>query len=165
MGKNNFKKDNAEVLGNFGPIIIGALVTLILIIFSAGWMANFEKRDAVNQITRKYILKMETTGGITDEDKTKLINELTPYGKNIQLEYDGNRTTKKGEVVYGEDVDLYVQIDLYVYNFSGVTAPEGSYMQLQMKDADIETVDDKSSIKGTNHTTTLKIHRSSTSKY
>jgi len=163
------KKDNAEILSNFGPILISALVVLILVVLFGSWMANFEKKDAVNQITRKYILKMETTGGLTTEDKAALIDELTPYCTNILFSYDGNNTTMQGDAEYGEDIDLYLQADLYTYKFwlksSNEDTEPGTIFQLTNVEGTVDNVDGYSVSNGTTHTETIRIHRSSTSKH
>ncbi len=164
------KKDEADILSNFGPILLSALVVLILIILFGSWMANFEKKDAVNQITRKYILKMETTGGLTDADKTDLLKELEPYCENVVLEFDGKKTTKEGEAKYGETIDLYVKADLFTYKFTLLgdrstqgNLENGSAFQLVNEDGEVDG--NPREIEGTSHTKTITIHRSSTSKH
>ncbi len=163
------KKDNAEILSNFGPILITALVVLILIVLFGSWMANFEKKDKVNQITRKYILKMETKGGLDDDDELALRAELAPYCANVELQYDGKRTTKPGEVQYGEDIDLYVKADMYTYSLHLIddsSRRNGTLFQLVNDDGEVKrTADNNTYASKTAHTTELKIHRSSTSKH
>ena len=165
------KKDPGDIVSNYGPILVAVVLVLILIILTGSWMANFDHRQAVSQISRKYILKMETTGGLTNEDKNSLLTELEPYCKNISL----SGTTMAGEAQYGEDIDLYITADLYTYDLklgTGKTTGQdkgiatGTFWTLST-DGNTTTNSNtgNSVLDKTNHTDKITIHRSSTSKH
>lgn len=62
----------------------------------------------VSQIARKYILRMETVGMLTDEDRAELCAELDSAGvTNLRL--DG---TTFSQVGYGEPIILQMQGNL-----------------------------------------------------
>ena len=165
------KKDPADVVSNYGPILISIIVVLILIVLTGSWMANFDHRQTISQISRKYILKMETTGGLTNEDKNSLISELQPYCKNISL----SGTTMAGEAQYGEDIDLYINADMYTYDLklgSGKITGQvddvatGQFWSVTTDGTTREDNKHKSIVlDDTNHTENISIHRSSTSKH
>lgn len=163
-------KDPGESFSSLAPLLLAAVFTTILVILFSGWMSNFDKKNSFDEITRKYILKMETTGGLTPEDETKLLKELEPLATNIKLEVDGKKTTKAGEVEYGDDIDLYITADLYTYKMNILGSKDnpsepGTVWQLVNEDGDIETDNGLTSVSSTSHTTTITKHRSSTSKH
>ena len=163
------QKDSGEIISNFGPALLTCIISLVIIILFSSWMANFNKLDDFSQITRKYILKMETTGGLTPEDEQALKDDLKDIAKNITLDPDGKHTTRVGEVEYGEDIDLYVKADLYTYKL-GFTESQTSGTVWQITNDKIAEADTPDSGKqkvldGTEHTTTVLRHRSSTSKH
>ena len=169
------KKDPGDIVSNYGPILVAVVLVLILIILTGSWMANYDHHQEIRQISRKYILKMETTGGLTNEDKNSLISELQPYCKNISL----SGTTMAGEAQYGEDIDLYITADMYVYDLNlksgertGTTKSgigEGNFWKVTTDGGTAEVADGKGNkttiLDGTNHTVRTTIHRSSTSKH
>ena len=160
------QKDPGETFSSLAPLVLAAIVTVILVIVFAGWMSNFDRKMNFDQVTRKYILKMETTGGLTAEDESDLLAELAPYAKNIELEYDGKKTTRKGEAQYGDDIDLYIKADLYTYKFNITNGKEeGTVWQLENEGGEVDDNGAGEAAAGTEHTTTIKVHRSSTSKH
>jgi uncharacterized Rossmann fold enzyme len=79
-----------------------AMTTLML-----AYMGNVElvfKKAAVGQLARKYILRMETVGGLTDADRTALLQELEELGATeVTLEGTSVRAA------YGEPIELRIQ--------------------------------------------------------
>lgn len=59
----------------------------------------------VSQIARKYILRMETVGMLTDEDRAELCEELAAAGVT-KLQLDGTTFAQAG---YGKPVVLQLQ--------------------------------------------------------
>lgn len=64
-----------------------------------------QQKTAVGQIARKYILRMETVGTLTDADRTALCGELEAAGIT-QIILDGSTTW---QVDYGEPVVLQIR--------------------------------------------------------
>ena len=61
-------------------------------------------KSSVSQISRRYILKMETYGYLTGEDRNDLVSALSDAGlENISLE-----GTDMSEVGYGNKISLYI---------------------------------------------------------
>lgn len=64
-----------------------------------------QQKMEISQIARKYILRMETVGILTAEDRAALCDELTEAGVT-ELRLDG---TTLVQVSYGEPIVLHVQ--------------------------------------------------------
>lgn len=69
-----------------------------------GSMSLIQQKTAVSQLARKYILRMETVGYLTDQDRTKLSQELADIGVT---EIDFGGTTLR-EASYGSSITLQI---------------------------------------------------------
>lgn len=67
-----------------------------------------QQKTKVSQIARKYILQMETVGGLDGEMEVRLRDELEAVGVS-RLQFDG---TTVGRVTYGEEIVLQMQGEL-----------------------------------------------------
>lgn len=107
------KKDKGNMMSIF-PAIITILAVSIMMIFYIGWMANVTKMDEVRQISRAYILAMETEGRLTDTMESSMRSELSAKGlKNIDL--SGSTMSDAG---YGNAIYLKVSGNLEINSYS-----------------------------------------------
>ncbi len=80
-----------------------ALSLLMLAVMNC--VGLIQKKISVGQITRRYLLRMETVGYLTDADRASLTTELQNLGlKNISLQ-----GTTLSPVCYGEVIHISVK--------------------------------------------------------
>ena len=104
--------------GNVGDLVTTGICILAMTALMLTYMDNVSligQKMEVSQIARKYILRMETVGMLTDEDRAELCDELAAAGvTGLQLE--GTTFTQAG---YGEPIILQLQGNLKeVYAFT-----------------------------------------------
>lgn len=84
------KKDNGDTIGGYLPIIATTFVIAVLLMAFIGWMAAVNNKFDVNQVERKYILKLETQGYLTSSQTQDLKKELENCGmKEVQIKVTG----------------------------------------------------------------------------
>lgn len=92
--------------GNIGDMLAVCICMLALTTLMLSYMGSaglvFQK-TTVGQLARKYILRMETVGGLTDEDRTMLLQELAQAGVT-EIEVEGTE-----DADYGEPVELSIR--------------------------------------------------------
>lgn len=94
--------------GNVGDLLITCFCVLAMTVVMLAYMDSVEliqKKTEVGQLARKYILRMETVGYLTAEDRTALTQALTDMGVT-EIDYAG---TTMGEVAYGAPIVLKIQ--------------------------------------------------------
>ena len=94
--------------GSVGEILASGLCMLAMttvMLFYMGDVDMVNRKAAVSQIARKYILRMETVGELTDADAAPLTQELESLGVS-ELDLDG---TTMEEVNYGDPVILVIR--------------------------------------------------------
>lgn len=74
------QRDDGESVLNLFPIVISSIVVLALVIIFTTWLANVDKKESIDQVIRKYTLKLETDGYLDNNAQTQLVNELTNAG-------------------------------------------------------------------------------------
>ena len=97
--------------GTIGDLIAIAMCMLAMTILMTHYMGSvriIQQKMEVSQIARKYILRMETMGRLTEEDRELLCKELTDVGVEA-LQLEGTTTC---QVTYGEEVVLLIQGEL-----------------------------------------------------
>lgn len=97
--------------GNIGDLATTGVCILAMTVLMFHYMDNISlirQKMEVNQIARKYILRMETVGMLTDEDRARLCAELADAGVT-QLRLDGTTFIQPG---YGEPIMLQIQGNL-----------------------------------------------------
>lgn len=139
-------KDSGETVLTLFPIALTAIVVLALVVMFAGWISNVDKKDAVDQIARKYMLKIETKGYLDDEDIETLTDELEDIGMtNInvtQAERNGvtyKTTTKKifedNKTTYGDQIYLVIVCDIPIANYSvDTSSKKGQFMSVLLQE-------------------------------
>ena len=94
--------------GNVSELLATCICILGMTAVMMSYMGSMElvqQKMAVNQLARRYILRMETVGYLTEADRISLQTELQQIGvANIDL----SGTTLK-EVAYGEPISLYIK--------------------------------------------------------
>lgn len=105
------KKDEGSVIHMFSIVFTTVFTALILVIY-AGMVSNINRRSDADLIARKYLLKMETTGGLTKEQKQELIDELKTKGV-INVDLTGTtEITSTSNSNYGELITLNINGDM-----------------------------------------------------
>ncbi|MCM1112792.1 MAG: hypothetical protein NC399_06015 [Muribaculum sp.] len=94
--------------GNVANLMVtGILVlsmTVVMLVFLEH-MQLIERKSEVSQLARRYILRMETTGGLLAEDRPELVRELEQLGVT-GIDLTG---TTMGEAGYGAKIVLRIQ--------------------------------------------------------
>jgi hypothetical protein len=102
--RNQVRRKEKGLVGNLLATcicILGMTVMAVAYMSSAGLV--FQKA-AVGQVARKYILRMETTGGLSQTDRANLLAELKELGVS-QISLDGTST----QASYGEPIALHIR--------------------------------------------------------
>lgn len=97
--------------GNIGDLLATGFCILAMTAIMFTYLDSvslIEQKMEVSQIARKYILRMETVGMLTDEDRTELCAELAAAGVT-GLRLDGTTFAQAG---YGEPIILQLQGNL-----------------------------------------------------
>jgi len=98
------KKEN----GNVGELLSAGLCMLAMTVVMLSYIDNaglIKQKTEVSQIARKYILRMETVGMLTDGDRLDLMGELDALGVS-QPRLDGSTVW---QVDFGEPIVLQIQ--------------------------------------------------------
>lgn len=113
------KKDNGDTFNSIMPNLLCVVVVCVFTLLFISWIASIEHRQNLNQICRKYILQMESTGYLTAEQQASLISELKNAGMvTVDTHWnEANGTTGK-QVNYGEEVNLKVTGELEIVDYS-----------------------------------------------
>lgn len=116
--KSAKKRDDGETVLNLFPVILTSVIMFALVMLFSSWIRNVDTKDNVDQVCRKYMLKMETQGYLTTDMQKNLKNELKAAGV-----VDGTikfTTTKNGktykttttEQEYGNQIYLALEFDI-----------------------------------------------------
>lgn len=99
---------------NLFPPLLTIVALAVMLVFFTGWMANLSARDHVYQLSRRYILQMETEGFLNSTLESSLRADLADAGmSNISL--SGTTTS---EVEYGNVIFLKITGDLDINSYS-----------------------------------------------
>ncbi len=94
--------------GNVGDLMITGICLLAMTVLLLAYLDSvelIEKKSQVGQLARKYILRMETVGYLTPEDRTALAQELTEL-EVTEIDF-GDSTLN--EVAFGEPLLLTIR--------------------------------------------------------
>ena len=98
------KKEKGNIL-DFVTVGITLLAIAILAMAVFHSMSLMQRKLQISQVARRYILAMETRGCLTDEDCTKMQEELAALGMK---ELDLSGTTRQ-PVGYGNEIRLSIR--------------------------------------------------------
>ncbi len=102
--KKLFCHKNDGSVGDVMPMCIFVICIAFVMISFADCVRLINVKASVSQISRQYILKMETYGYLTENDRDNLIRSLSESGlENISL-----AGTDTSEVGYGNEIKLYI---------------------------------------------------------
>lgn len=101
-----FKKKEAS--STYLTVWVSVMAVFILIMLNVNTATNINRFRIVNQIGREYLLRMESDGYLTPEDRTDLETELDALGyvNNITI------SAPLSEVAYGQQITLKIQYDI-----------------------------------------------------
>ena len=113
------KQKDKGMLEHFLPALVTIVFMGILWFGSMVTASNIDKSSALNQITRKYMLRMEADGYLTQENRMSMVSELQTLGVE-GVDLTGTSLTDVG---YGNQVILKVRGNLMVRSiaFRGFT--------------------------------------------
>lgn len=95
---------NDGSIGDVMPMCIFVICIAFVMISFADCVRLINVKASVSQVSRQYILKMETYGYLTEGDRDNLIDSLAEAGlTNISL-----AGTDMSEVGYGNEIKLYI---------------------------------------------------------
>ncbi len=94
--------------GNVANIMVTGIFILAMLTIMLAFMDNIQliqQKAEIDQLARRYILRMETTGGLLQDDRTALLLELAGQGvTGVELE-----GTTFGESGYGTRIVLQIR--------------------------------------------------------
>lgn len=103
----DWRNGNARERGNVGNIMVTGVFVLAMVVVMLSFLENMkliQQKAEVDQLARRYILRMETVGGLLEEDKVRLVEELAAIGV---AEVDLSGTTMD-EAEYGSKIELRI---------------------------------------------------------
>lgn len=95
------------------PILLGMATLAVLSLMFFSYTEDMDKRETADQIARQYILKMETVGLLTNEDKYNMLEELKKTGF-VDINLTGTTLKKAG---YGKEITLVINANLPVIRY------------------------------------------------
>lgn len=108
------KEVGSSALTSTLPIIMTVVIVAIMLVSSIGYMGNFDMRDRIDVIAREYMLRMETSGYLTEDMRTELENALIEVGvRNVDL-----TGTTDVEVGYGQQILLCISGEIQIRSYS-----------------------------------------------
>jgi hypothetical protein len=120
----NLKKEKG-VIGELLPSLITVMVIAVLLLFFINLQGNADRKNAVDQLARQYILRMETCGYLTAQDRDALRTELEYLGCQ-GLDFTGTTLSPAG---YGNRVNLVIRgrIPVHTLGITDVGAGEAFF--------------------------------------
>lgn len=98
-------KEEAGNVGDFMAACICMLMMSALLLSYVDSVRLIDSKSEINQIARKYILKMETVGRLTEVDEAALLEELAAAGAS-EVRLEGTTMHRVG---YGSAIVLRVR--------------------------------------------------------
>lgn len=97
------KKKCGSVL-NILPVFLGIIAITILSLMYIYYVKDMDVREQAGQIARQYMLEMESTGYMTEDAQSSIIEALKAIGMN-NINLSGTTMT---EVEYGKEIVLVI---------------------------------------------------------
>lgn len=116
-----FKRKDKGILDQFLPAIVVIVLLAVLWTGSMVSASNIDRSSDIQQVARTYLLKMETDGCLTQENRTLLIADLEALDME-QIDLTG---TSMNDVGYGNQIRLVVTgvVNLKDVKFKGFATP------------------------------------------
>ena len=108
MRERSLAKKPAKDRGNVANIMVTGIFVLSMAVVMLSFLDDMkliQQKTEVDQLARRYILRMETLGGLTAEDRALLEEELAAQGVTA-IDLSG---TTMGEAGYGGKIELKIR--------------------------------------------------------
>lgn len=99
------KKKDKGMLEHFLPALVVIVLMSVLWVASMVQASNLDRSAQLQQVARKYMLRMETDGYLTEANKSQLLTELRALDMS-EINLNG---TSFSDVGYGNEVYLVIQ--------------------------------------------------------
>lgn len=99
--------------------MLGIIFVFAIMLYGVYYSKTIIVYNNANQIARKYILKMETNGFLSEEDIENLKSDAKEAGIGDDISIDAS-STKLGDAKYGDNVTLTIAFTekMYTIDFS-----------------------------------------------
>lgn len=104
------KKKKKGSIDRYAIPLLFTIVVFILVLMQMYTTSSMDKKDNIDILSRKYILKMETEGYLTNDMKIDLLKDLNEAGA-ININLTGTTMSRVG---YGKEIKLSIKCDLEV---------------------------------------------------
>lgn len=106
--RERFARGGAKDYGNIGNIMVTGIFVLSMVVVMLAFLENLkliQQKAEVDQLARRYILRMETVGGLLAEERDALLGELADLGVTA-IDLSG---TTMDEAEYGSKIELQIR--------------------------------------------------------
>ena len=115
------KRKDKGILDQFLPAIIVIVLLAVLWTGSMISASNIDRSSDIQQVARTYLLKMETDGYLTEENRNLLLSDLAA----LDMERIDLTGTTFSDVGYGNRIDLVIRgvVNLKDMDYKGFASP------------------------------------------
>ena len=124
------KRKDKGILDQFLPAIVVIVLLAVLWTGSMISASNIDRSSDIQQVARTYLLRMETDGCLTEENRNLLIAELEALDME-QIDLTGTSFTNVG---YGNRIRLVIRgvVNLSDIDFKGFASPMMTQRQAEV---------------------------------
>ncbi|MBR3762330.1 MAG: hypothetical protein IKK59_06265 [Lachnospiraceae bacterium] len=124
------KRKDKGILDQFLPAIVVIVLLAVLWTGSMVSASNIDRSSDIQQVARTYLLRMETDGRLTEENRNLLIAELEALDME-QIDLTGTSFTNVG---YGNRIRLVIRgvVNLSDIDFKGFASPMMTQRQAEV---------------------------------
>lgn len=124
------KRKDKGILDQFLPAIV--IIVLLAVLWTGSMISasNIDRSSDIHQVARSYLLRMETDGCLTEENRNLLLAELEALDME-QIDLTGTSFTNVG---YGNRIRLVIRgvVNLKDIDFKGFASPMMTYRQAEV---------------------------------
>ena len=102
---DHWRKYHKGSVADVMSVGICVIAMTVLMLAYTGSIQLLNSKSQIDQIARKYILRMETVGYLTGTDRLEMTQELTALGAT-ELDYTGSTLNR---VAYGSTISLVIR--------------------------------------------------------
>ena len=115
------KRKDKGIFDQFLPAIVVIVLMAVLWTGSMISASNIDRSSDIQQVARTFLLRMETDGCLTEENRNLLVSELEALDME-QIDLAGTTFTNVG---YGNQIRLVIRgkVNLTDMNFRGFASP------------------------------------------
>ena len=115
------RRKDKGILDQFLPAIVVIVLMAVLWTGSMISASNIDRSSDIQQVARTYLLRMETDGCLTEENRNLLLSEL----EALDMERIDLTGTSFTDVGYGNQIRLVIRgvVNLKDVNFKGFATP------------------------------------------